>query len=210
MKVNRKYFSRPNTSNSYWAGFLAADGYIKSKNTVCCSICLKDKVQLEDFKQDCGFEGKIYEYHNPTSYGEGYRASLTVCDVDRWVDDLAKNFKVVPKKSLILERPELSYKNSLAYIKGYIDGDGCISTYKSNGREFIELTILGTEDVLSWIKDIFDKIAPNTKSVSCVRKKDDSNIFVYKVSNARARRVLAKIENSCGFGLKRKWDKVST
>jgi len=62
--VNDDYFSEPNLNNCYWAGFIAADGYIlkPSDNSVSLSIMLskKDILHLECLKKEIESDKVIY------------------------------------------------------------------------------------------------------------------------------------------------------
>lgn len=66
------------------------------------------------------------------------------------------NLGCVPNKSLILKFPSLNIfqekKLVYAFIRGYVDGDGCL-TFSKNGK--LNLSIVGTYDFLLGITNIF-------------------------------------------------------
>ena len=68
------------------------------------------------------------------------------------------SYGCTPRKSLTLKFPSLNiFKDeSLVwdFIRGYIDGDGCIS-YATKDHSKMLLSLLGTEDFLNSIQDVF-------------------------------------------------------
>lgn len=82
---------------------------------------------------------------------------------ENFVTDLKKNWNIVRNKTLTLEPPELDEENSLAYIAGYMDGDGCYSFSENRPA----LSTLGTKPVMLWMVDKLDiepKLSLNHKS----------------------------------------------
>ena len=60
---NENFFSEPNDKNSYWAGFIAADGGIeKTSNRLRIGLSIKDRELLEVFAQQVEFTGPITDY----------------------------------------------------------------------------------------------------------------------------------------------------
>lgn len=195
---NEKFFSVPNLLNSYWAGFIAADGTIGQAynyDSYKFALILKetDINQLIQFKKDIqAYDSDlcfIKQAHTKTkkvSCKVGVYLTLTKEEID----DLAK-WGIIKNKTLILEPPtlDLTYEQKLAYIKGYIDGDGSIS---KNGT----CTVLGTKNLLSWIK--------NTLKITSIVTDYDTiyNLYI-NVSK------LQNINNSIPYrGLERKWSRL--
>lgn len=152
---NENFFASPNLNNSYWAGFIAADGCIldSSPGQKRLQILLKstDLPHLESLKVEIG-GGDIYNSSNhddrtsKTYYGVYYRVFS-----DKICDDLGRNFNIYPRKSLTHQPPNLVGDSAKAFIAGYIDGDGC---YWLDGR-YPRIRIRGTEEVLAWISAEF-------------------------------------------------------
>jgi hypothetical protein len=119
---DENFFSVPNILNSYWAGFIAADGCIRGYHDHYLSLGLskKDISHLEKFKRDLRLSNKItiYDKHNSCITG---LSSNKICD------DLKNNFNITPRKSKTLKPPNIKNKtNILSFIAGYIDGDGSV------------------------------------------------------------------------------------
>jgi hypothetical protein len=204
--VNMNFFSEPSLLNSYWAGFIAADGCLtEKKHLLSIGLQSRDGYHLEQFAKDCGFEGKVVY----STIKEGYtKASLYIWGVQQWFTDLGKYFNLTPRKSLTLKPPNITDEDCIkAYIKGYIDGDGGI--YERVGRNRWVLGIAGTEAVLNWIKSYIEGWSPAySHKTARVIKPAHVNIHVYRISGIRSLavlRMLSKIETPC---LQRKWKSI--
>lgn len=134
------FFKTVNTTNSYFAGLLAADGNIYD-NLVSITLHPRDIRILQSLKESA-------KSNKPISTYKGLYKCLAFNSKDM-VRDLSDNFNIIPKKSLILEPPNIKNQQHIAnFIRGYIDGDGCFHKDK-------QLIILGTKDVLNWIVNQF-------------------------------------------------------
>lgn len=205
-RVAYNYFSIPNLENCYWAGFIAADGNIGDpKDRVRIKLSASDSHHLETFKRCCGSTSPIMDcYNGPKRY-----AALEIHGVRQWKDDLLRNFNITPRKSLTLQPPDhLPLEQSLAFIAGYIDGDGCIFTEKPpTGHLRLGVQITGTYEVLCWIKNLFDEVAfseyqANVRSVG--------KVYSYKIVGKKAKVILKAMLHTSTPKLERKWAKVIT
>lgn len=192
--VNKSYFSTPNEQNSYWAGFIAADGNI-SQDFKKLSIGLQhsDKCILDSFVKDLNYtnETKIYKD----------RVSVTI-NCEEICRDLEKNFNITPAKSKTLQPPDNLSDDLciMAFIKGVIDGDGSVDS-KS-------IVIYGTEHLLSWICNYFDSIIPKSNYRTSKPRKIQDHLWAYKISTNRAKYIAEKFQNLNCFYLARKWDNL--
>lgn len=163
---NFDYFKTPNPQNSYWAGFIAGDGNLYTQNK-CAYLAIKLKAPdgeciLPKFREDTEFTGKIYSLR-PKEIGP--QKYIRICSCKQWHEDLCENFKITPRKTYTLEPPlNLSYTNSLAFIKGLLDSDGQINIYQNhNGCKFnwrLRTGFSGTEKVVLWIQKILGNEIP--------------------------------------------------
>jgi hypothetical protein len=201
---NHFYFHIPNIENSYWAGYLAADGNIdKDSNRI--SFIQKDKSVLKRFQECIKYtQGKIT---SRTDKKLGNVCSYIRISSKQMVEDLAANFNIIPNKSLVLEPPtKLNYQCALAYITGYIDGDGCIRWAKIKKHKFVACSITGTKNNLIWMTGLIDP------TITIYARTDSKNvIYNAHVSWKKARKfltTLALVKELDHLRLKRKWDKV--
>lgn len=208
---NEKFFKSITIENSYYAGFIAADGCIvtttKNNKALQIDIQQKDSYILKNLKRDIEYTGPIinkkrYRYNVKVENSSVLKiSSIDICQ------DLEQNFNIKSRKSLTLKPPKnLSLKQSLAYIIGYIDGDGSIfySTYKRKyGSKRYQLSIVGTKEILNWINSIFSqKYKVNKK----VYKRD--KIYQYALGRMDSEKVLKSLKKIKIKKLERKWSKV--
>eukprot|EP01084_Bolivina_argentea_P084284 152464_1 len=126
---------------AYWLGFLFADGCIyASGSNYRVKLTLKciDHSHVEKFKN-----ALLSSYH----LGLAKTNHQTCCAVHSIYDNLLAldliRLGCIPKKSLILEWPNNipdEYVNH--FVRGYFDGDGCISFRKNNAT--LTVTFIGT------------------------------------------------------------------
>jgi intein/homing endonuclease len=149
---DENYFEKIDTfEKAYWLGLLFADGYVrkrkqfngKHKQGGIVGISLKngDEYLLNKFINDLKSN-----YSLTKQIKDDFLSYKLEINSSKMVDDLIK-LGCVPKKSLILLPPKINYDFISHFIRGYFDGDGSIGEY--NGR--LKLTILGTEEILTWI-----------------------------------------------------------
>jgi intein-encoded DNA endonuclease-like protein len=135
-KINETYFDNPNTEKSaYWAGFIAADGYVyKPNNYVRLEINIKDKQHLELLGDDVG--------KNVTGYNKHNSCKLTISS--KHIVNTLEQYNITQNKSLTLKFPtNINTENIHHFIRGYFDGDG--SFYKIydiiGNQQFLQLLV---------------------------------------------------------------------
>jgi len=197
--INMEFFKEPTIENSYWAGFIAADGCLtERKYLVSFGIQANDGYLLDQLAYSCGYNGPIAY----STLSGGYKkASLYLWGVEPWFKDLKKHFNITPRKSLTLEAPNLTEEDHIkAYIRGYIDGDGHI------GKD--RIGFIGTESVMEFIKEQFDNWVPSCsyRGLSNVFQGTGENVFRYKVAGKRAWFILDELLAVKTPSLHRKWN----
>jgi hypothetical protein len=168
------YFETINTeAKAYWLGFLYADAGISTtpQHALYLGLSVQDKEHVEAFKKalSTNFNIGFYDYKTPMAV---LRVSNT-----KIVNDLIR-LGCVPKKTFILEPPNNHIPQELwrHFVRGYLDGDGCVST--SCGR--LDIIFLGTENLLNWIASII----PFDHSCGAVKPKG-KNIYRLNISCKR-------------------------
>ena len=203
-RVNDDFFTNRNSLECcYWAGFVAADGCVGSPKKNCLRIKIQDidLDHLKIFKNLIEYNGKFHISHkNKNRY---------VCiniHSEKIINDLAW-FKIIKRKSLNLEPPPLDGKQALAFLIGYIDGDGCISIENIKKRSpRLRLHIVGTYKLLFWIKEIFDKLVPFSTNAN---PRKMGKTFQYSIASKKALYVLLKLQKIKVKKLDRKWNKIN-
>ena len=146
---NERFFQKIDTEHkAYWLGFLFADGCVCDKGIVTLTLNEKDKYILEDFKKS------IEAFDTPLTYNKKSNSySLNFYSVNM-TNDLIR-LGCIPNKSLCLMPPNEVPKQLLHhFIRGYFDGDGCISITKKYRPC---LSFLGTLEMITWIQNIIDE-----------------------------------------------------
>lgn len=158
---NEHYFEVIDTEDkAYWLGFLFADGNVsfhKDKNgnkkgcTIELTVAEKDKSHLNKFL-DCLNADKNYPINKRIikMYNKAFIA-YRICLNSAIMGNDLENKGCVSKKSLILKRPNINSNLISHFIRGYFDGDGCVSLNEELHNAIY--TILGTKDILSFIQE---------------------------------------------------------
>jgi intein-encoded DNA endonuclease-like protein len=159
-KYNVKYFNEYTDENCYWAGFILADGCIRSdRDALEIHLMESDKEHLLKFAKAINFNGNLQYDKCSKAYsisvaGEWYPLALK------------DNFSIGPKKSLTASFPEQVPQEYWPHlIRGYFDGDGSIEIlYQKNGREIPQISFIGTITFLVFLREIFYNIGVRLKS----------------------------------------------
>lgn len=133
---NTNYFSEITQPNqAYWLGFIYADGWVcsndKSHNyELGIELCRTDEQQLIDFNNELGGVHTIKHAHYEKTIYNYPKVSITDTATIRVyskqiVQDLIKH-NVVENKTLKSIYPIVNDNLFFDFLRGYIDGDGCI------------------------------------------------------------------------------------
>jgi hypothetical protein len=162
LNVNSNVFDIiDNEEKAYWLGFVYADGNIRDteslykrtgKNHYTIEVSLKssDINHLNKFRKFLEAETTV----KVSKVGDrSERCRLSLSDKHLW--NILNSYGCVPNKSLKLKFPnkEIFLHESLIrhFIRGYVDGDGCIS-YKNKSHDKMSLSVLGTKHFLDNIQ----------------------------------------------------------
>lgn len=133
---NEHYFDAiDNEYKAYWLGFLMADGYNhESKSCIAIRLQLEDKEILEKFKNELNYTGHIYEFHRITAVNKLNRSycELNLCS-PIFSESLSK-LGCIQGKTYLLQFPDLRTDLIQHFIRGYFDGDGCLSITSRKDR----------------------------------------------------------------------------
>ena len=137
---------------AYWLGFIWADGYISNSpnnlnvKTVYqfeLSLGLKDVEHLIKFKNFMSYSKDITI--------DSYRCRFMVANKHLW--NTLNSYGCTPKKSLTLKFPNENIFKSTDlirhFIRGYFDGDGCITRYVNIRTVSPHIEVIGTSDILN-------------------------------------------------------------
>lgn len=172
---------------AYWLGFIYADGNIsshkegvKKRYSFELSLSNNDINHLKKFKEfiksnkelKVSTAGNLYKY---------LRCRICISNKHLW--NVLNSYGCVPKKSLTLKFPKISifFSKDLIrhFIRGYFDGDGCIS-YNNKSHTEMSISLLGTKDFLEELQ----RNLPLEKENKIYKEK---NKKVYQLSFQRSR-----------------------
>lgn len=141
---NAAFFSTYTPESVYWAGFIMADGYVRTnRHMVGIHLQERDKEHLRMFLQVVkSSHNLLHDTCSDAWCVQIYSKQLKF--------DLLTNFNVTPQKSKTatfpLQIPKEYYHH---FIRGIIDGDGCI-TYTTVPT----LSLVGTNPLLTTVNGI--------------------------------------------------------
>lgn len=198
-KFNENIFDFIDTEDkAYWLGFIFADGYISSSNyTFEISLSTKDLSHLEkfnNFMEHINYNIKICK----TNFENCTRCRWSITNKHLW--KTLNSYGCTPRKSLTLEFPneDIFTKKSLIshFIRGYVDGDGCIGLT----RDKLVIQILGTE---LFLKEIIKYSAIDRNLYT----KKNHNTFTIAYSHSPAIQMGEYLYNNATIFLDRKYNR---
>lgn len=204
--IDQDLFFEPNLDNCYWAGFLAADGCLTKDSGLSITLANKDKDHLIQFKDYCGYNGKIKDYLLENKIYN----KIVIWGVPNWHRDLKLYWNITKNKSLTLQPPNLDIGSDLAvnFICGYIDGDGSIWKGKNGKYKTIYFSVCGTYSMIKWIRENLKFLYPDLSWKDNINKNGHSNVnYAIRYTNKKARIIINSLYelSSKQWLMKRKW-----
>lgn len=178
--LNQEFFKNINSEEkAYWLGFIMADGcvYKGSNNTLRLQINLasSDIAHLNKFQKAIGSSYKIQiKKVNETS-----EAAILKVNSTQMCKDLI-DLGVVFRKSLICQMPNIPNELTRHYIRGYFDGDGCITTPKGKSTK---VTLVGGKEMLSSIRELLKSNGVEISFYSPYKNKKTFNLETQNKNN---------------------------
>jgi hypothetical protein len=222
-EVNMKFFDRVSVDSACLAGLLAADGCVNDKkNRIQIRLKEEDGYLLREWAQRLGYTGPVSDYLNGGSYSPNNKHTyLHISGVPRWLKQLDKIYNITPRKSRTLIGPNLyEREHILAFMSGYIDGDGSImfrhlkkkdpKSGKIYHSETWTIAFCGTKEECIWFKAHSDTFYPQRVMMRGIEKKEKKNgpTYQYRISGKRALLLLQDMLNLELPRLHRKWQPV--
>jgi hypothetical protein len=202
-RTDHNYFARSGVHTPYWAGLIAADGCVHGGKML--QLFQSDEGVIRRFAEAVCYDGPIRHKSSPLSGRPNY--SVTIYS-RQMVADLLSRYGIGPAKSLTLQPPaQLGRENALAFITGYLDGDGSICLV--NGK--LTMSVVGTQPFLQWVGRTLGggRIRKKPKTTGRVVGKND--VWCLQATGSVAGRMLGElmsVSELAGLRMARKWDKV--
>ena len=148
--LNQDYFKEINTEEkAYILGFIYADGCVSKKGyELIIKLNNKDRILLEKIRNEM-------DSNQPINYVKNKNQSILRISSKKICLDLLNN-GVMPAKTFKIEFPSLNLNLVRHFIRGYFDGDGCITKIK-NRNSFNIVIFTASENFMSKMVNILDK-----------------------------------------------------
>lgn len=208
--VQHDFFARGTPDAAYFAGLLAADGWITTRRPeVGLALKESDREMVDMFAAFVGASRKVRVYAG--------QARAAVCST-QLAADLHDRWGVRPRKTYDLRPPTVDDPQlRIAYAAGHLDGDGFISgRSRPYDGAVIRCGAIGTEAVIRWIADTLDAVlaAAGRRPVRVRRvgiEKYSIPMFEWRTSDHNAVVVLDAMRAAIGdLGISRKWAALDT
>jgi len=194
--LNESFFSSGTKAAHYWAGFLAADGWIEGdRSRVGLALQKQDFTHLVKFKEAVQSSHEICPFMQNSAYRIRFNSR-------QMVSDLSNIFNVTPAKTFTYKMPSFEEDYlMLEFLRGYIEGDGhfekkasgrvCMSLCSANEEFLIEFReICGLFINRTIPQEVTLQINPKGQVYSIVLNLDDSRDLInllYKNSTVATR-----------------------
>ena len=198
------FFEQPSEELYYFLGFVAADGYVGNEDLEIV-VNQKDRVLLERFRD-------LIVPDKPLYYKEKTNAYVLKMSCRNRIQKFKDFYGMQTNKKCYEVQfpqniPQEHYKD---FIRGYIDGDGCIDTTKGYRKDKVyvgpRLRILGNHDFL---RDMNEKTKEFVKhNTNAISKKGHENIYCVTYNFSTARNLLRWLYDDNTICLSRKQDRV--
>ena len=169
---------------AYVLGFIAADGALidarKSSRTCYTTITINDKDLLEQIKAAMSSAHSIYSRyaHNTRFKEKTYfcKKSYTLRFGSKTLFQDLINLGITPRKSLKIKFPPVPKQFFSFFLRGYFDGDGCISLSILTGRKTPRLKTIFTCGSSIFLEEI-NRILHTQINISYMKIYNNSGAF---------------------------------
>lgn len=207
-RFNENFFENIDTENkAYWLGFIYADGFVMPQyKRFTINLAQTDHDHLVKLSHDLESINQVKKFdHHIRKRGTCYKQSKISLQSEKLVSDLIDK-GCLPNKTFKLTYPYwMDIQLRRHFIRGYIDGDGCIMTYLIRGEPKSQISILGTEDMLIGIKNEMNLTCNVCKRQNIFELRTGGNnlmrkigVYLYKDATIFMDRKKAKIDYLLG------------
>jgi hypothetical protein len=219
------YFHDLSYLNCFFAGWIAADGciwekeskYIKNHHSFRWQLHSIDENALHLFKSELQSNAKITKVKNKRITKRGTQEIHSVfllSNIGKMAHDLKNNFSIIPNKTLILSPPNiLSTEFKLAYLIGYINGDGSIfitdSGLKNENKKISINIVSSSQKIIEWCVALINSLnLPSIKNRGKTRARTipNKNAWDMNISGLKAIYLLELLKRVPVPVLDRKWN----
>lgn len=168
--IKGNYFNQIDSENkAYFLGLILADGYITEENKILKNKLLTSKRLGISLKEEDSYILEIFSKDlnlnkNLKKLSKSFRKDQSVLRFSNkmLIDNLINTYNIIPKKTydtnftFPFEKIPLKYLKD--FIRGFFDGDGSVSFYKTNNSFFFNFSFISTSlSFINQIAEIFEK-----------------------------------------------------
>lgn len=198
------YFDNIDTPNkAYLLGFLYADGCVNKNNVISFTLHRNDKEILEMYASELKATNQITDVKNKP------HVRLAFCS--KHMCNTLMSLGCGHNKTSSLKFPDIPEIYKYDFIRGFMDGDGCISIKKQGTHKYISLSFTGTEDMMNALNVIFKTNNPisfyrNAYALHIGKRTDVMRILnnIYKNAELYMTRKFNKYQEYCEYISKEK------
>lgn len=187
----------------YIVGFITTDGNL-SPDGRHISITSKDRPMLFKIRRALHLNNRIGRKASGSNSEKIYSV-LQFGDV-KFYQYLLK-IGLMQRKSLILGKLKIPQKYFIDFLRGVIDGDGCIEhwIHRSNGNQQWSLRLIsGSEIFLRWLKENVEKLFKTSGKFYVRKLPERNNLYILKFGKFPAKIILRGCYYDDCFALARK------
>ena len=197
------FFEQDSEELYYFLGFIASDGYITDER-IEIYLNIKDEAIIKKFVELICPDATIK-----------YDGKTNSCGFTIYNKVLAAKYKkffsmTTNKKAFELRFPLIPINYIKDFIRGYIDGDGCIDTTKSyrNNKAYVgpRLRILGNYEFLKTLNEVTKVFVHH--NTNAIAKKGKENVYYVAYNFSTAERLLEWLYKDSKISLERKYNKA--
>lgn len=197
MPAHRKELNIKGPNLWYLVGLIASDGCLSSDGRHI-DITSKDFKFLDGVRDLIGIENKI-----GIKYGFKKQKAFHIQFSNRNFYEFLLSIGLTPNKSLTLGKIKIPEHYFTDFLRGAIDGDGCIRTWlhPTNKREQWSLRIYsGSRKFVTWLSDATQQLLGVAGGIY----ENDAGTLVLKYGKMAAREISRRCYYKDCFGLERK------
>lgn len=208
---NHDYFNKIDTEDTaYWLGFIYADGCVcyrpeKSNTELAIKLSSVDDEHLRKFNKcidgncnityatrECNLNGKMHESVALRVYSK------------RMVEDLMKH-GITQNKTFTIEFPEIREDLIRHFIRGFFDGDGCVSNHNKKAKT-IQIDFCSAS--LSFLKSLRATLYSFGVSSYIIDEKARNTYRLYVSGLNNCHKMVCFMYNNSNMYLDRKFNKT--
>lgn len=204
---NLNFFNKiDNEKKAYWLGFVFADGYISNKTgeyRLKIELSIKDISHLEIFKNEICSTLNIKESTHFDNRLKNPSKRVTLKIYSKEIVSQLISLGMVPGENHRNIVPTISEELIPHFIRGYLDGDGCITT---SGRNQVEVKFSGGFNILNYISQNINNIS-STKNYPF--EPDNRKMFILRWGgNINSMKIKNFLYSNSTIHLSRKYNKI--